>query len=254
MVPRILLGLALLTLSGCGYMAARQRSSITSNPPGASIHLFNSLGEHGSGTLLGTTPYQDAIQQGLRTGYLRADLAGYEPATWTLPNALKFSHRFELEPAISAQVAGELASYPREYVSSAVDVLGKCDETLAAPRLLVASAAASANTANERLKLDYPALKGSVLARQLDRAIDELRLIDGLSSASYASSGGSGSGRCSRRSCCRCCSSRPSGVGSAGWSTSGPARSPGSRTCISSHPVYWRRRRCSWPRPTRCGR
>jgi len=132
---------------------------------------------------LGTTPYVKAIQQGMSPGYLRVELKGYETVTWPLPNALKVSHHFELEPAISAQVAGELATYPKEYVRGAVDVLGKCDEALAAPRLLLGTAAASANTANERLKLDYPDLKASVLSRKLDGAIDELRVLGSPSSA-----------------------------------------------------------------------
>ncbi len=66
-------------------------------------------------------------------------------------------------------------------MKGAEDVLGKCDEVLAAPLLLLGTAAASANTANERLKLDYPDLKASVLSRKLDGAVDELRVLGGLS-------------------------------------------------------------------------
>jgi len=181
MAQRILFCLVLLTSSGCAYMASRQRCDITSNPPGASLTLVSSHDQRGKGIPLGTTPYRKAIQQGMSPEYLRVEREGYETVMWPLPNALKFSHHFELETAISAQVAEELATYPREYVRGAVDVLGKCDEVLAAPRLLLGTAAASANTANERLKLDYPDLKASVLARKLDGTIDELRVLGGLS-------------------------------------------------------------------------
>jgi len=186
MVARILLCLALLTSSGCAYMASRQVCNITSNPPGASLSLTSSLDEQTPGRRLGTTPYQKVIQQGAGTEYLRADLEGYEPAMWPLPDSLRFSHHFELERAISAQVAGELATYPREYVRGAVGVLGKCDKALAAPRMLQGAAAASANTANELLKLNYPALKASVLARELDKALDEVRLLGGVVSGDDA--------------------------------------------------------------------
>ena len=169
-------------------MVSRQVCNITSSPPGASLSVVRSLDEQAPGTRLGATPYQKGIQQGQGTEYLRADLAGYEPAVWRLPDALRFSHHFELEPAISAQVAGELATYPREYVRGAVGVLGKCDEALAAPRMLQGTAAASANTANERLKIDFPALKTSVLARQLDKAIEEVRLLGGVVSGDYRTS------------------------------------------------------------------
>ena len=194
MVPRILLCLALLSSCGCATLASRQACNITSNPPGASIYLVSvSADERGAGTRLGTTPYQKPIQQGPKTSYLRAELAGYEPAQWQVPDALGFSHHFELEPAISTQVAGELSTYPREYVRGAVDVLGKCDEVLTTPRWLQATAVASANTANEQLKLDFPDQKSSVLARRLDQAIDELRRIGGAAGAGEVASSERGS-------------------------------------------------------------
>jgi len=82
MVARILLCLALLSSSGCAYMASRQVCNITSNPPGASLSLTSSLDEQTPGRRLGTTPYQKVIQQGAGTEYLRADLEGMvEPVT-----------------------------------------------------------------------------------------------------------------------------------------------------------------------------
>jgi hypothetical protein len=188
MVPRILLCLTLLSPSGCAYMASRQTCNITSNPSGASVFVINSLDEQTAGKLLGTTPCQKWIQQGLTAEYLRADLEGYESAVWPLPHALRFSHHFELERAVSAQVAEELATYPKEYVRAALDVLGKCDAVMASPGMLSGAAAASANTANEGLKLDYSDFRTSALARALDRTIDELRHLGGLPSSSYDTS------------------------------------------------------------------
>jgi len=179
MIARILSCLALLSVAGCAHLGSRQTCDITSEPPGASVYLIRSFDKPTAGRLLGTTPCQKWIQQGQTTGYLRADLEGYESAVWPLPNALRFTHHFVLEPAVSVQVAGELATYSKEYVRACLDVLGKCDEALASPRLLVGTAAAAANTANERLKLDYPDLKASALARALDRTLDELRSLSG---------------------------------------------------------------------------
>src|SRR5258708_24558860 len=143
MVPRILLCFALLTSSGCASLASRQTCAMTANPPGAAIFLVStSADERGAGMRLGTTPYQRPIQQGPKTQFLRAQLAGYEPAQWPVPDALRFSHHFELERAISAQVAGELATYPREYVRVTVDVLGMCAEAPTVPQLLLRTSVA----------------------------------------------------------------------------------------------------------------
>ncbi len=175
MVRRIVSCLALLSLSGCAHLGSRQVCDITSDPPGASVYLIRSSDDPGVGKLLGTTPVQKWIQQGLTTGYLRADLTGYESVVWPMPNVLRFTHNFELQPTVSVQVAGELAGYSKGYVRRALDVLGKCDETMASPPRLAGVAAAAANTANERLRLDYPEFGASALARALDGTIDQLR-------------------------------------------------------------------------------
>jgi hypothetical protein len=177
-------------------MAARQACNITSNPPGASVFLVNSPDEQPAGELLGTTPCQKWIlQQGLIPGYLRADLEGYESALWQLPSARRFSHHFELQRTVSAQVAEKLATYPKEYVRAALDVLGKCDAVMVSPYPLLRTAAASANTANESLKLDYSDLRTSALAQALDRTIDELQYFSSHPSSNYGTptAGGAGS-------------------------------------------------------------
>ncbi len=179
MVPRILLCLAFLSLSGCAYMMSRQTCNITSNPPGAAVYLVSSPDEQSGGTLLGTTPCQKWVQQGMTSGYLRADLAGHQSVFWSLPNTLRFTHQFELERSVPVQLSADLPTYPKDYVRAALDVLGKCDEAIASPRLLSGTAVAAANTANERLKLDYAGFRSSVLARALDGAIDELRPLGG---------------------------------------------------------------------------
>jgi hypothetical protein len=191
MITRTLLVLALLPLAGCAHLGARQACNITSNPSGASVFLVRSPDEQTTRDPVGTTPLQKwIVQEGLTPGYLRACLEGYEPASWQVPSARQFSHHFELQRTVSAQVAEELATYPKEYVRAALVVLGKCDEVMASRYPHLEAAVAAANTANEVLKLDYSGFKTSALARALDGTIDELQLFSGsgLSSASRAES------------------------------------------------------------------
>jgi len=164
---------------GC---ATPQEGRITSNPPGAVVHLQSMEGKR---IPLGKTPVQATARQGIWQTYLVAELDGYDTARWLLPRTGAIAHHFTLERDLANRIREEATAYTVPYKKAILEVVGRGDKVLNSPRMLAGSAASDARTELQKLRLEFPAYRNNAADLGMERMVSTAELVAGLPRSSY---------------------------------------------------------------------
>ena len=173
----------LLFLIGCTtvpalYQPAQNKQpirtgNITSNPAGADVFYFDSVNGK---KLLGQTPcqitYQSPDSSWIDDGYLFISLTGYETSYLHLKRTGAIDYTFDLNKDISMQIKESNPPQNKEYLKRIIDVIGKCDKLLHSPKMLAASVASEASSENQKLQIDYPQYKETILNKYLSELVN----------------------------------------------------------------------------------
>lgn len=178
--------LVTLGLGGCATLSPKQEGVITSDPPSATVYLYESVTD--KRIHIGMTPATVWIKRGLWDMYIVAEKSGYESDRWLAPKSGSITHHFALQRDFASQIRDEVENYSTAYIKGVLEVIGKCDRVLNSPRMMASVAASEAQTELLKMRIEFPKYRNSAADRAMARAVKTADAVTSLSSSSYNTS------------------------------------------------------------------
>ncbi len=173
--------LFVLFMTGCATTQPIE-NYISTNPSEARVYLNEPATS--KNTFVGVTPCKVTFKKRFWDLYLVIEKNGYETERYPLP-ITNPSISINLQETYGRKIEREKTQYSKEFINTAIDVLGLCKRAAHSPRFLAASVASEASTSLDKLKVNYPTQREAALTIALGKAVVMLEQVTSLDSSQY---------------------------------------------------------------------